>query len=253
MNSDGAQISGHLAAIPAFFQFVLDLLIVGETSHSRPFDCGNMDKNILTAVIRGNETKALRRIEPFHGAGGHHVSPSVLLLTQHLFRGHCNVSIAFQIWVPHHGRAGKVPILIVACHIWIFGTGIAKIKRNRVALRGLDGYLDQSDKESGMILYGLKNCDTCRTARKALKDIEFVDVRTDSVPPEVLDAAMVRFGKALLNTRSTTWRGLDEATRALPERELLVAHPTLMKRPLIIDDGEMYLGWGKDVQAALVG
>lgn len=102
-----------------------------------------------------------------------------------------------------------------------------------------------------MILYGLKSCDTCRAARKALKDIEFVDVRDDGVPADVLDAALARFGKALLNTRSTTWRGLDEAERARPERDLLAAHPTLMKRPLISDGDKMYLGWGKDVQAAL--
>ena len=114
-----------------------------------------------------------------------------------------------------------------------------------------DGYLVRNDKESGMILYGLKNCDTCRAARKALKDIEFVDVRDQGVPSEVLEAALAHFGKALLNTRSTTWRGLDEAERARPELDLLVAHPTLMKRPLIVEGDVMHLGWGKDVQAAL--
>lgn len=102
-----------------------------------------------------------------------------------------------------------------------------------------------------MILYGLKNCDTCRTARKALKDIEFVDVRDDGVPADVLDAALARFDKALLNTRSTTWRGLDDAERARPALDLLADHPTLMKRPLIVDGDRMYLGWSKDVQAAL--
>jgi arsenate reductase len=102
-----------------------------------------------------------------------------------------------------------------------------------------------------MTLYGLKTCDTCRSARKALKDIDFVDVRDDGVPPAVLDAALAQFGKALVNTRSTTWRGLDEAERARPERDLLLAHPTLMKRPLIVEGETMYLGWGKDVQAAL--
>lgn len=117
----------------------------------------------------------------------------------------------------------------------------------------MDGYLGGSDKESGMILYGLKSCDTCRAARKALENIDFVDVRDDGVPSEVLDAALAQFGKALLNTRSTTWRGLDEAERARPEKALLQDHPTLMKRPLIVDGDRMYLGWAKDVQAALAG
>ncbi|MEQ8897348.1 MAG: ArsC/Spx/MgsR family protein [Roseovarius sp.] len=104
-----------------------------------------------------------------------------------------------------------------------------------------------------MIVYGLKTCDTCRKALKSLPDAEFRDVRADGVPGEVLEKAHVRFGASLLNTRSTTWRGLEEAERAGDPLALLVAHPTLMKRPLIVERGEMHLGWGPDVQAALLG
>ncbi|ANT61114.1 MULTISPECIES: arsenate reductase family protein [unclassified Salipiger] len=104
-----------------------------------------------------------------------------------------------------------------------------------------------------MLIYGLKTCDTCRKAVKALPQAEFLDVRADGVPTDVLEAAQARFGDKLLNTRSTTWRGLDEAERARPPLELLADHPTLMKRPLIVDGDSMYLGWTKDVQAALAG
>lgn len=100
-------------------------------------------------------------------------------------------------------------------------------------------------------LYGLKNCDTCRKALKTLEEVEFVDVRADGVPQEVLERAFEQFGKALLNTRSTTWRGLDEAEREQPPLALLVAHPTLMKRPLIERDGALYLGWSAQTQTAL--
>lgn len=102
-----------------------------------------------------------------------------------------------------------------------------------------------------MILYGLKTCDTCRKALKSLENAEFCDVRADGVPDDVLRAAHGQFGAALLNTRSTTWRALSEAEREGDPLDLLVAHPTLMKRPLIDDGGTLYLGWGKDVQAAL--
>ena len=104
-----------------------------------------------------------------------------------------------------------------------------------------------------MILYGLKTCDTCRKALKSLPDAQFVDVRADGVPGDVLKSAYGALGQALLNTRSTTWRGLDEATRARPVLELLAEHPTLMKRPLIVSTGQFFLGWGKDVQAQLLG
>ncbi|MCA0869996.1 arsenate reductase [Seohaeicola saemankumensis] len=103
-----------------------------------------------------------------------------------------------------------------------------------------------------MQLYGLKSCDTCRKALKALPEAELVDVRADGVPTQVLEAAQARFGAALVNTRSTTWRGLSEAERAEPALDLLVAHPALMKRPLIVTEaGDMHLGWTPGVRAAL--
>jgi arsenate reductase len=108
-------------------------------------------------------------------------------------------------------------------------------------------------KGAGMRIYGLKNCDTCRKALKSLEGAELVDVRADGMPDGMLARAHAEFGAALLNTRSTTWRGLSEEERAKPPLELLEAHPTLMKRPLIERDGTLFLGWTKDVQAALLG
>ncbi|GAA6164926.1 hypothetical protein NBRC116590_26300 [Pelagimonas sp. KU-00592-HH] len=102
-----------------------------------------------------------------------------------------------------------------------------------------------------MKIYGLKNCDTCRKALKSLEGAVLVDVRAEGVPADVMKKAFAEFEGALVNTRSTTWRGLDEAERARPALELLADHPALMKRPLIEKDGQLYLGWGKDVQSSL--
>ena len=102
-----------------------------------------------------------------------------------------------------------------------------------------------------MEIYGLKTCDTCRKAIKALPGATFVDVRADGVPEQVMKDAHATFADALVNTRSTTWRGLNESERAARPEALLAAHPTLMKRPLIVDGDTMHLGWTKDVQAAL--
>jgi len=104
-----------------------------------------------------------------------------------------------------------------------------------------------------MKLYGLKACDTCRKALKQLAaaghDVTFVDVRADGVSQDDLARFQAAFGDALLNTRSTTWRGLDDAERARDPLALLIDHPTLMKRPVIDQDGSVTLGWTKDVQA----
>lgn len=78
------------------------------------------------------------------------------------------------------------------------------------------------------------------------------DVRADGVPGDVLKSAYEQFGAALMNTRSTTWRGLDDDERAQEPLDLLLRHPTLMKRPLIDKGRQLYLGWGKDVQDSLL-
>ncbi len=102
-----------------------------------------------------------------------------------------------------------------------------------------------------MRLFGLKTCDTCRKALKSLPDAEFIDVRVDGVPDSVLARAFDAFGEALLNTRSTTWRGLDDAERARPPLDLIADNPTLMKRPLIEHNGTLYLGWRAETKEGL--
>ncbi len=102
-------------------------------------------------------------------------------------------------------------------------------------------------------LYGLKTCDTCRGALKALQaagfDIRFIDVRADGLSADRLAAFYDAFGSALLNTRSTTWRGLNAAEKGTEPLDLLAAHPTLMKRPVIDRDGALTLGWNEEVRA----
>ncbi|SLN51070.1 putative reductase [Roseivivax jejudonensis] len=103
-----------------------------------------------------------------------------------------------------------------------------------------------------MIIYGLKTCDTCRKARKALPEATFVDVRDEGLPAETRAAALATFGDALVNTRSTTWRGLSAAERDAAPEALLSDHPTLMKRPLIaLDESTLLLGWDAEVRSRL--
>lgn len=102
-----------------------------------------------------------------------------------------------------------------------------------------------------MIIYGLKNCDSCRKAMKAFPEADLKDVRTDGVPGEVLQRAHEAFGDALVNTRSTTWRGLSETERGEEPVALLKQHPALMKRPLIAVGNQLFLSWNKDVEAQI--
>ncbi len=108
--------------------------------------------------------------------------------------------------------------------------------------------------------YGLKTCDTCRKAIKALenagKELTIYDVRSDGVSKKQLAEWIKDVGwQTLLNTRSTTWRQLSEDEKSDVEDTkalaLLVAHPTLMKRPVIVDGQSVYVGWSKPTQQAL--
>jgi arsenate reductase len=106
-------------------------------------------------------------------------------------------------------------------------------------------------KEKEMKIYGLKNCDTCRKALKALPEFELHDVRNVPLAVDFLQQALEQFGAALVNTRSTTWRNLTESERNAPHLELLQAHPSLMKRPLIERDGTLLLGWTAETRQGL--
>ncbi|WP_239520566.1 ArsC/Spx/MgsR family protein [Pseudooceanicola aestuarii] len=102
-----------------------------------------------------------------------------------------------------------------------------------------------------ILVYGLKTCDTTRACVKAIENAELVDVQAQGVPAALLARAEKRFGAALLNARSTTWRGLDAEERARPPLDLLAEYPKLMKRPLIIRGDDLYLGWTDDTRTAL--
>ena len=104
----------------------------------------------------------------------------------------------------------------------------------------------------------LKNCDTCRKARRALEAVghvlNVVDIRADGVPEAVLREALARLGRdAFLATRSPTWRKLGEAERGRDVVALMLEYPVLMKRPLIVGAGHVSAGWSKEVQARLLG
>lgn len=99
-----------------------------------------------------------------------------------------------------------------------------------------------------MELYGLKTCDSCRKALKALPDAKFIDVRKEGVPEDLLKKAADAVGAAIVNKSSATWRGLDAADKEREPLDLVMEHPTLMKRPLITDGERLTIGWKADAQ-----
>ncbi|TKV05163.1 ArsC family reductase [Citrobacter sp. wls619] len=105
-------------------------------------------------------------------------------------------------------------------------------------------------------LYGIKNCDTIKKARRWLEtqgiDYRFHDYRVDGLDNALLQSFISELGwEALLNMRGTTWRKLDEATRnqitdATAAASLMIEMPAIIKRPLLCAPGKpMLLGFSE--------
>ncbi|AHF03296.1 ArsC family transcriptional regulator [Marichromatium purpuratum 984] len=98
-----------------------------------------------------------------------------------------------------------------------------------------------------IVLYGIANCDTVRKARAWLRardiDHHFHDLRADGLDPARLDVWLAALGwEQLINRRSATWRQLPPEQRTALDtaraRALVLAHPTLIRRPLL-EHGEI--------------
>ena len=108
-------------------------------------------------------------------------------------------------------------------------------------------------------VYGIKNCDTVKKALKWLTDhnIEHKlhDYRVEGLDKSFLQQAEAQFGwENLVNKRSTTWRNLDENVKKTLSKStvlsVLADNPTLIKRPIILQEGKALIGFDeKEYQA----
>ena len=101
-------------------------------------------------------------------------------------------------------------------------------------------------------LYGIKNCDTVRKARQWLDahNIEYIfhDVRSDGLDKKDLSSWVKSVGwETLLNRRGTTWRQLPEKDKETINEanaiQLMLAQPTLIKRPVLVHKKIIHVGF----------
>jgi len=109
-------------------------------------------------------------------------------------------------------------------------------------------------------LFGLKNCDSSRAAKKWLKlnslDFQFIDVR--ATPPSVgkiNDWCDQAGWETVLNRRGRAWRMISADQRAdlIQEKaiDLMSKYPLLIKRPVIEGGKNLVVGFSADVQESL--
>jgi arsenate reductase len=109
-------------------------------------------------------------------------------------------------------------------------------------------------------LYGIKNCDTVRKAKKWLEsegaDYTFHDFRIDGLGKNELSAWVKAVGwEVLLNKRSTSWKQLADKDKVTVDEgkaiALMLANPTLIKRPVLIHKKKIQVGFNPAEYKAL--
>jgi len=102
-----------------------------------------------------------------------------------------------------------------------------------------------------MIVYGIKNCNTVKSAllwlNKNKIEFEFHDYKKSGVTDAKLAAWCKQVGwESLVNKRGTTWRQLEEGIqkKVVNEKsaiELMMEKTSVIKRPLIEKNGKVVL------------
>ena len=109
-------------------------------------------------------------------------------------------------------------------------------------------------------LYGIKNCDTVKKARKWLDansvPYTFHDFRVDGINKTLVNNFLKQIEKEILiNKRGTTWRKLSDEEKEIKTKtqavELMVENPTIIKRPVLDVNKKIILGFSEEIYKSL--
>ncbi|MGK9065120.1 ArsC family reductase [Stutzerimonas chloritidismutans] len=117
------------------------------------------------------------------------------------------------------------------------------------------------DSKNALCLYGIKACDTMKKARTWLDahglEYQFHDYKSAGIDRAHLQAWCDEHGwQTLLNRAGTTFRKLDDAQKADLDQakaiELMLAQPSMIKRPVLDLGDRTLVGFKPDIYAAEV-
>ena len=101
-----------------------------------------------------------------------------------------------------------------------------------------------------LTIYGIKNCDTVRKALKFLTSkslsYEFIDYRDNPISKDLFEIMKQGVGiDLLINKRSTTFKVLTDKQKQNINYELVTQYPTLIKRPVLIKNRNVMVGFSE--------
>ena len=111
-------------------------------------------------------------------------------------------------------------------------------------------------------IYGIKACDTMKKARDWLDShgvaYSFHDYKALGIDRDTLQAWVTKVGwTVLLNRAGTTFRKLPDGDKAgLDEAKaiaLMLAQPSMIKRPVLASGGDLLVGFKPEAYAAKLG
>ena len=111
-------------------------------------------------------------------------------------------------------------------------------------------------------MYGIPNCDTIKKARSWLEAhkvaFDFHDYKKQGIDKTVLEGWAKKVGwEVLLNRAGTTFKKLPDADReGVTEKKaiaLMLAQPSMIKRPVLEAKGKITVGFKPELYQALFG
>jgi arsenate reductase len=112
-------------------------------------------------------------------------------------------------------------------------------------------------------LYGIPNCDTVKKARTWLAeqghDFTFHDFKKQGLDRATVAGWLKQLDwEVLVNRKGLTWRNLsDEQKAAVTDQasalELMLASPSVIKRPVLDNGGKLSVGFSSDQYRAIFG
>ena len=111
-------------------------------------------------------------------------------------------------------------------------------------------------------IYGIKNCDTMKKARTWLDGhklaYQFHDYKAQGIDKPTLEGWIKKVGwEVLLNRAGTTFKKLPDADKEnLTEKKaiaLMLAQPSMIKRPVLDAKGRLTVGFKPDDYKTLFG
>jgi len=111
-------------------------------------------------------------------------------------------------------------------------------------------------------IYGIRNCDTMKKALTWLDaqgiEFEFHDYKKQGIDAGTIQAWLAQVERTVLvNTRGTTWRKLPPEAQHIETDAaaiaLMVDNPSLIKRPVLVTDRGLLVGFKPEAYAAHFG